>query len=149
MKRFMVCAAGMLSAAALVAATGCIAVVFAAGAAAGVSGAVWVHGELKTSLAGSLPRVRTAAAASLQKMGNGVATEVGGDLESTLTSYMRDGRKITIELKSLSVEVTEIHVRVGFWGDRNISQDILEDIDRRLGNTSGVARPEPAWRAAS
>ena len=97
MKRLMVCAAGMLSAVTLVAATGCIAVVFAAGAAVGVSGAVCIHGESRTSLAGSLPRVRDAATAVLQKMGNGVSTEGAGDIESTLTSYTRDGRKITIE----------------------------------------------------
>jgi len=149
MKRFLVCAVGMLSAVTLVAATGCIAVVFAAGAAVGVSGAVWVHGELRTSLAGSLPRVRDAATATLQKMGNGVSTEGTGDIESTLTSYAQDGRKISIELKSLSAGVTEIHVRVGFWGDRDISQKILQDVDKRLGNTSGMAQPEPAWRAAS
>jgi hypothetical protein len=122
---------------------------FCGGAAAGVSGAVWYHGELRTSLAGSLPHVRGASTAALQKMGNGVSTEGGGELASTLTSYTGDGRKITVELKSLSANVTEIHVRVGFWGDRDLSQHILEEIDSRLGKPAGMARPEPALDAAS
>ncbi len=142
-------AAGILSAIALVAVTGCVAVIFAAGAAAGVSGAVWIHGDLETSLAGSLPHVRDAATAALQKMGNGVSVEGTGDLAGTLTSYTGDGRKITIELKSLSASVTEIHVRVGFWGDRDLSQHIMEDIDSRLGKPAGMARPEPALGAAA
>lgn len=133
MKRFMGYAARLLSAVTLVAATGCVAVVFAAGAAAGVGGAIWYHGELRTSLAGTLPHVRDAAAASLQKMGSGVSTEGGGGLESKLTSYTGDGREITIEMKSLSTDVTEIHIRIGFWGDRDLSQHILEDISSRLG----------------
>jgi len=137
-------AAGVLSAIALVAVTGCVAVIFAAGAAAGVSGAVWVHGELETSLGSSLPRVRDAATATLRKMGKGVSTEGAGDLAGTLTSYTGDGRKITIELKSLSAGVTEIHVRIGFWGDRDLSQHMLEEIDSRLGKPAGMARPEPA-----
>jgi len=137
-------AAGILSAIALVAVTGCVAVIFAAGAAAGIGGAVWVHGELETSLAGSLPHVRDAATATLHKMGNGVSTEGAGDMASTLTSYTGDGRKITIELKSLSAGVTEIHVRVGFWGDRDISQHILEDIDSRLGKPAAMAHPGTA-----
>ena len=149
MNRFMTCASGVLSAITRAVLTGCVAVVFAAGAAVGVSGAVWYHGELRTSLAGSLPRVRDASTATLQKMGSGVSTVGNGDLASTLTSFTGDGRKITIELKSLSAGVTEIHIRVGFWGDRDLSQHILEDINMRLGNPTGMARPEPVLDAAS
>ena len=148
MNRFMVYAAGMLSAIMLVVITGCV-VAFAAGAVAGVSGAVWYHGELRTSLGGSLSRVRDAATASLQKMGNGVSTEGGGDLESALTSFSGDGRKITIELKSLSATVTEIHIRVGFWGDHDLSQHILEDIDSRLAKSARITPPEPVLDTAS
>jgi hypothetical protein len=149
MNRIMTYLTGVLPVMALAVLTGCVAIVFAAGAAAGVSGAVWYRGELRTSLAGSLPKVRDASAATLQKMGNGVPAVGGGDLESTLTSYTGDDRKITIELKSLSASVTEIHVRVGFWGDRDLSQHILEDIGNRLGEPSGMARPKPALNAAS
>ena len=123
---------------------GCIAVVFAAGAAAGVSGAVWYHGELRTSLAGTLPQVRDAASAALEKMGKGVSTGESSALEYTLTSYTDDDRKITIELKSLSSDVTEIHIRVGFWGDQTLSHVILVQINDRLGKPAAVATPAPS-----
>jgi hypothetical protein len=148
MNRTMIYATGALSAIALAVMTGCVVFIFAGGAAAGVSGAVWYHGELKTTLAGTLPRVRDASTATLKKMGNGVSTEGSGNLECTLTSYTGDSRKITVELKSLSVNVTEVHVRVGFWGDHDLSQQILEDIDGRLGKAA-FAAPAPALEGAS
>jgi hypothetical protein len=128
--------------------TGCIAVVFAAGAAAGVSGAVWYHGELRTSLAGTLPQVRDAASAALEKMGKGVSPEESGPLKCTLISYTGDDRKITIELTSLSSDVTEVHIRVGFWGDQTLSRVILVQISDRLGKPAAAATPSrPAYQA--
>jgi hypothetical protein len=145
----MKCATGILSAIALGVLAGCVAVVFAAGAAAGVGGAVWYHGQLRTTLAGSVPSVRAAAVATLQKMSNGVPAQEGDSMEATARSYTADGREITVELKSLSPSVTEIHIEIGFWGDYDLSQQILEDIANRLPKTSGMAQPEPATSAAS
>jgi len=132
MKRFRTTAAVLCTALVAAVSAGCLAVFFAAGAAAGVTGAVWYNGELRTSLAGTLPQVRRAAMGTLERMGRGVSTEETASLECTLTSYTGDGRKITIDLKSTSEEVTEVHIRIGFWGDEPLSRDLLTQINDRL-----------------
>jgi len=148
MNRFKTAGVGLLAALIVAVSSGCVVIIFAAGAAAGVGGAVWYRGELRTSLAGSVPKVRDAASAVLEKMGRGVTVEGEGSvMGATLTSYSEDNRKITIELKYLSTEVTEIHIRVGFWGDETYSRSLLVQINERLGKSSAAApalSPAPA-----
>jgi hypothetical protein len=64
------------------------------------------------------------------------------ELEFTITSKQKDafdgeliarratGKKVAVKLKRLSDNVTEIKIRVGTFGDEDISKDILDTMKK-------------------
>lgn len=125
-------AACLVLASTLFLSTGCVGVAFVGGAAAGITGAVWYHGALRSSVPVPLARVREAATASLEKLTVSAPISKGDNLAGKVTSFAADGKEVNVDLKTTGPGVTEITVRVGFWGDREQSVKIMSDITRRL-----------------
>ena len=115
-----------------VALPGCVAVLVAGGAAAGAGAAVWYQGKLTTALGASLAQTRQATAEALKSAGNGVIEDLGGSESAELKTDLPSGKTVTVSLKAKSSSVTEVVIRVGFWGDQERSQWILDDIRKRL-----------------
>ncbi len=108
---------------------GCAAVVVGgAVAAAGVGTYAYINGEMQGTEAVSLDRAYDATLAAMK------------DLEFTVTSKAKDGlqaevlarnaldKKVQIKLKKASDETTEIHIRVGTFGDETLSELIRNKI---------------------
>lgn len=111
---------------------GCVAVI---GAGAGAGTVAYVRGELQTSYAASLDRTWDASIEALKDLGITIyntkkdATE--GDIEATKA----DGTKVKINLKPKGQDITAVKIRVGIFGDEEVSRTISNQISKRLGKT--------------
>jgi hypothetical protein len=111
---------------------GCVAVI---GAGAGAGTVAYIRGELQTTYAASFNRTWDASLAALKDLGITVyntkkdATE--GDIEATKA----DGTKVKINLKPTEPDTTAVKIRVGIFGDEEVSRTIGNQISKRLGKT--------------
>jgi hypothetical protein len=101
----------------------------AAGAAAGY---VWYKGATKHQLKASLPQVERITREALEELELVGIDSVADKLKGEITARMADGTKVRISLKAIDFEQTEIQVRVGRFGNRAISEQIVRHVERRL-----------------
>ena len=108
--------------------SGCILFVAGAAAGAGVAGYAWVNGELESTEAASLSRTWEASLAAMQDLQFPVTSQAKDALEGNLTARNAKNTEIKIKLKYVSNTSTEIHIRVGTFGDETQSRAILSKI---------------------
>jgi len=130
MKRFLhLLAPSLVLAAAVLLASGCVAVV-AAGAAGGT--VAYVRGALKATLDRPVERVGDATNRAVQDLKFALVSSrvdaVSGDI---IARTARDV-KVEIQLKKVSDNSTAVDIRVGVFGDQAISQQLLARIQRNL-----------------
>jgi hypothetical protein len=109
-------------------ASGCIAV---AAAGAGAAGVFYVKGALKAELDGTPPQVGRACVAALKDLKLPVESSETTELDGKIESHTATGEKITITLESKG-EKTEVAIRVGTFGDEDVSRRILDEIEGEL-----------------
>ena len=112
--------------------SGCILFVAGAAAGAGVAGYAWVNGELESTEAASLSRTWEASLAAMQDLQFPVTSQAKDALEGNLTARNAKNTEIKIKLKYVSNTSTEIHIRVGTFGDETQSRAILSKIKEHL-----------------
>ncbi len=109
---------------------GCGAVV--AGAAAGAGAIAYMRGELEATEEAPIGAVVTATRAAIDDLQlKLISTEVDA-YSGKITAETARGTDIGISLKRVSDNVTEIHIRVGVFGDEDLSRLIHEKIKARL-----------------
>lgn len=112
--------------------TRCAAIV-AGGAAAG--GTIWYKGELKDVMSGTVPQIHKAAIQAVKNLKFEIKNENSDELRGEIEAEMSDGTKIKISSRSKDKNITEIRVRVGIMGDKQVSQRIVDETRNNL--TSG------------
>jgi hypothetical protein len=127
MKKFFIIGLAVFS---LVFCNGCL--LFVAGAAAGAGTVVYINGELKDTEDNSLESVHVAAVAAVQDMGFAVVNDTKDVNHALLTVRTSDDKKIEISLIKQSPKLTEIRIRVGTFGDEQLSRQILDKIKSHL-----------------
>ena len=91
------------------------------------------EGVLRATLEGSVPEVVNATNATLEDLElTGVDSTVD-KLKGKITARMAVGTKVTINLEAVDFANTSIKIKVGTFGDRSISLQILQNIEKRLG----------------
>lgn len=127
MKRIKFVAAGVLLSFIL---SGCgPLIVFGTGAAAGVGGYRYCQGSLIVVYEAPFERSWQAGLAAVQALGFKVK-DARHDLSSgTVSAEQADGTPVTLKMKYVSAEQTEVAIRVGFWGD----EDGAAVIEKRIG----------------
>jgi hypothetical protein len=108
---------------------GCILVV---GAAAGVAGYAYVDGEIKTTEAASLNQSWDASLAAMKDLEFTVTEKSKDALSGNVTAQTADNKTVKIKLKYISNTSTEIRIRVGTFGDENLSRTVLNKINSHL-----------------
>ena len=112
--------------------SGCAVVLVGAAAGAGAGTVVYIRGELSSNEAVTFDKALPAAQAGLKDMGFTV-TETKKDAgEVKLTARGAGDKKIQVTLVKVSDTVTEIRIRVGTWGDENVSRQVIEKIKRHF-----------------
>jgi hypothetical protein len=110
-------------------AAGCLAVAAAGAAAAGVA---YVEGSLKGALPASPQEVVEAGEAVLNEMGllgvSAKATEVDGRIEARTSG----DDKVVIKVDRKGENVSGISIRVGVFGDKELSRTIYDRIEAKL-----------------
>ena len=110
--------------------SGCAAVII--GGAAGAGTYAYVKGELKATENASLDRVWNASLSALSELEFTVTTRQKDALQGRLVARTASDKRVEIDLKKLSENQTEIRVRVGTFGDEDLSKLIIQKIERGL-----------------
>ncbi len=115
---------------ALVTLAGCGAVI--AGAAAGAGAIAYMRGELEATEEAPIGAVVTATHAAIDDLELKLISSEADAYSGKITAETARGTDIGISLKRVSDNVTEIHIRVGVFGDEDLSRLIHEKIKARL-----------------
>lgn len=111
--------------------SGCAAAVV--GAAAVGAGYVWYNGALRATLDAPLPEVGVATRRGLDDLDFVGIFGRTDKLRGTVRARMSDGTKIQVKLEAADLDATQVTVRVGTFGDKSISRQIMRHIESRLG----------------
>jgi len=93
------------------------------------------EGLLRSTLGASMPDVVNATTATLKDLELVGVDSTVDQLKGRITARMAVGRKVTINLQAVDFDSTSIRIKVGTWGDRSISLQILRNIEKRLGSS--------------
>jgi hypothetical protein len=108
--------------------SGCVAVVAAAGAGAGV---LWVRGAIETNLDRDLDRVYRATQDAVADLEFAKVSERKSGLDAQIIARTALDKKIDIKLEKLG-SATKVTIRVGVMGDQQLSISILDRIKSHL-----------------
>ena len=111
------------------AASGCVA---AAAAGAGAAGYAWYKGEFEATLDGSPPQVTKAAKAALEDYEMRDVQSTATELDGKVTATSALDKEVTVKVKRKSEGISTIGIRVGTWGDEELSRTLYEKIKARL-----------------
>ena len=115
-----------------VASSGCAALWVGAGVAAGAGTVAYVRGSLVSTEAAS---IKVAWQATLTAMGDlqyTIAEQKKDALEASLVATTARNRTVRIKLDKATDSTTTVSIRVGTWGDEQLSRSILDAIRKRL-----------------
>jgi hypothetical protein len=101
---------------ALIFTTGCAALVIGAGAGAGVY--TYIKGELIRSYANDFAHTQDATIQSLNYLKITIDEKNQGDSETTIIAHQNDGSPVTVKIRTIRYDMTEVGVRcghIGFW----------------------------------
>ena len=113
--------------------TGCGAlVVFGAGTAAGVAGYKWYEGALTVIYEAPYIKAWDATLKALGKMESEIQSQKHDLTKGTIKAQLKDKRSVSISLSYKSTQQTEVVIRVGFFGDKDASEVIQENIRKQL-----------------
>jgi Protein of unknown function (DUF3568) len=119
---------GMFLATVLALGSGCAVLLVGAAAGAGVGTYAYVNGELKDSETVSVDAARNATLAAMKDLGYAVVGDQKDALTAKITAVSTGDKKVYVTLTKQSDTNTEIRIRVGTFGDQNLSQQILDKI---------------------
>lgn len=115
--------------------TGCAFLIGAGvGGGAGVGATKYVKGEMESTYAATMATTWVACQNALKEVGINII----GSIKEKPNHWVIKGRteggdEVKVKLDALSDKVTKVSVRVGIFGDRQLSTKIHDAISRRLG----------------
>lgn len=112
---------------------GCAAAVLVGGGAAAGGGAyAYIKGELKSTEEVSLSRAWKAAQMAMDDLEFQTLNKAKDFFDGEINASGAGGKEIKVKLKRISDNLTEIKVRVGTFGDRALSEQILDRIKKQF-----------------
>ncbi len=90
------------------------------------------EGVLRSSLPGTMPDVVNATNATLTDLELVAIDSTVDKLKGKITARLAVGTKVTINLEAVDFANTSIKIKVGTFGDKSISLQILRNIEKRL-----------------
>lgn len=128
-RRVMRWAAGAALGATMLLSSGCL--LLAAGAA-GAGTVAYVRGELAASLGNELGAVVKATGRSIEQLKFAKIAESADALSARFTARTAQDKKIEIVLTKVGENLTKVEIRVGVFGDEDVSMTILGKIKANL-----------------
>jgi hypothetical protein len=112
--------------------SGCALFVVGAAAGAGAAGYAYVNGEMKSTESVPLDQAWSATLSAVKDLDFPVINQSKDAAGAQLTVRNASDDKIAINLKTVSDKATEIRIRVGTFGDKTLSDHILDKIRRHF-----------------
>ena len=110
-------------------------IAFASGCAlfaVGAAGYAYAKGELKSTEPAPLDRTWDATVAAAKELQFPIVEQSKDALEARMVAKNAEDKDIRIKLKKVADNSTELHVRVGAFGDEAVSHEILDRIRKRV-----------------
>ncbi len=111
---------------------GCAVLLLGGGAAAGAGIVAYTKGELTTAEEADLDRVWAAAQGAMDDLDFVIQSRLTTAGSAKLIARGAGSRRVTVTVERRVGNLTEISVRVGYFGDEPLSRLILQKIRRRL-----------------
>ena len=112
---------------------GCVAIAAGGAAAAGAgAGVAFYEGDLRTNLGTPTAEVNDAVLAAANDLQLELVRAKGDAFSGTFRYRDARGTNIRMNTKSLGSQTTQLRIRVGLFGNENLSLQILEAIRGRL-----------------
>lgn len=118
--------------AALMLLPGCAAVLIGAGAGVGVGTVKYVEGELEKTYSARVQQVWNASMRAVQQLEMRVVGSEKDAVGGSIDARRIDGTPVKLRVQSVGTNVTSVKVRVGTFGDREVSDRIIARIDQNL-----------------
>lgn len=110
--------------------SGCAVVLL--GAAAGGAGVVWYEGWLTDQVNGSVRETFDASRAGLKELDMPIYKERFDSVKGSMKSTLSDGKDVSIKFKATTGSTTEIKIRVGIMGNKQVSYRVLNAIKQNM-----------------
>ncbi|MBU6401731.1 MAG: DUF3568 family protein, partial [Verrucomicrobia bacterium] len=123
--------------------SGCAVLLLGTGAAAGAGTVVYYNGQLRATEDASLDRTWSASQSAMKDLQIAVVEKKKDGLTGYLRGRSSGAKRVTVNLKRKTDQVTEVRVRVGYVGDKVISQQILDQIRKDLPQATAHAGESP------
>jgi hypothetical protein len=104
----------------------------AAVAAAGAGTYAYIKGDLQRTYQAPMDKAWDATLKAVNELKMAIESQQHDAFNGTIKGSMADSKNFQISLKRLTEESTEIGVRIGLFGDRQISEAIHEKIMAKL-----------------
>ncbi len=111
---------------------GCSALLLGGGAVAGAGMVAYTRGELTAAEGADLDRVWAAAQGAMDDLDFVIQSRLTTAGSAKLIARGAGSRRVTVTVERRVGNLTEISVRVGYFGDEPLSRLILQKIRRRL-----------------
>ncbi len=111
---------------------GCWFAAVGVGAAAGAGTIAYLKGELKALEDANIDRVWRATEGAVNELNFIVTNKVKDAVSAKLDALTADNKNVHITLKRKTDSLTEITIRIGTFGNEELSRLILEKIQKRL-----------------
>ena len=127
-----------LAALLLVVMWGCAAALVGAGGVAGVGTYSYIKGELRVTYAQSYDKVVSATEKAIKDLGFTIKEESKDKLRCRIKAEMADGTGVKLAVDKESSQITQLRIKVGWWGNKNLSIQIMRAIEKRMGVSPAV-----------
>ena len=127
-----------LAALLLVVMWGCAAALVGAGGVAGVGTYSYIKGELRVTYAQSYDKVVSATEKAIKDLGFTIKKESKDKLRCRIKAEMADGTGVKLAVDKESSQITQLRIKVGWWGNKNLSIQIMRAIEKRMGVSPAV-----------
>ncbi|ATX81927.1 Protein of unknown function (DUF3568) [Mariprofundus ferrinatatus] len=99
---------------------------------AGAGSVAYIKGDLNANLEAPLNRAVSATNRAITALKFAKISDAYDVYSSRIIARTASDRKITIKLEKASESTTRISIRVGMFGDEEVSNTILREINKRL-----------------
>jgi hypothetical protein len=111
---------------------GCLLVAAGAAGGAAAGGILFYQGELKTSEHATPPEIVAAAKTALENMYIAVVSSTSDELSGEVIGRTSTDERIRIVVQYQAEGISEVGIRVGTWGNEEVSRRILNEIEKGL-----------------
>lgn len=118
--------------------SGCAALLLGGGAALGAGSVMFVRGELRVVESTSLDSTWNASQAAMKDLQLAIVTQEKDALRARLKARGAGDKKVVLKLKNNGERSTDLRIRVGFFGDKALSQGILDAIRKHSGGKAAA-----------